>query len=102
MTKNWQYPNDPNKYKAQGNHSSYRFSYREITVDIKFLAEAKSMVKPSDPEIIRIYAAFAHVLSLSGIINYFDEVEWSAKQLRGLSTDGTSDLGLLLTSQLIH
>ena len=39
------------------------------------------MVKPSDSEIIRIYAAFAHVLSLSGIINYFDEVEWSAKQL---------------------
>ena len=102
MTRNWQYPDNPNKYKAQGSHSSYRFFYGEVTVDVEFPAEAESMVKPPDPEIIRIHAAFARVLSLSGAIDYFDEVEWSAEQLGGLSTDGTSDLGLLLTSRLAH
>ena len=102
MTRNWQYPDNPNKYKAQGSHSSYRFFYGEVTVDVEFPAEAESMVKPPDPEIIRIHAAFARVLSPSGAIDYFDKVEWSAKQLGGLSTDGTSDLGLLLTGRLAH
>jgi len=32
-------------------------------------------MKPSDPEIIRIHAAFAYVLSLSSAINNFDKVE---------------------------
>jgi len=54
-------------------------------------------MKPPDSEIIRIHAAFACVLSLSGTISNFDEVDWSAKQLRELSTDDTLDLGLLLT-----
>ena len=58
------------------------------------------MIKPPDPEIIRIYAAFARILSLSGAIDYFDKVELSAEKLGGLSTNGTSDLELLLTSQL--
>ena len=60
------------------------------------------MMKPPDSEIIRIHAAFACVLSLSGIINNFDEVEQSAKQLGELFTNDISDLGLLLTGQLAH
>ena len=56
------------------------------------------MIKPPDPEIIRIHAAFARVLSLSGAIDYFDKVELSAEKLGELSTNGTSDLELLLTS----
>jgi len=55
------------------------------------------MVKPPDSEIIRIHAAFARVLNPSGAIDYFDKVEWSAKQLGELSTNDTSDLGLLFT-----
>jgi len=102
MTENWQYSDNPNKYKAQGGHPSYRFLYGEVTIDVKFPAEAESMVKPPDLEIISIHTAFARVLSPSGAIDYFDKVEWSAEQLEGLSTDGTSDLGLLLTSQLAH
>ena len=100
MTENWQYPDNPNKYKAQGSRSNYRFTSGEATRDVEFLASAKSMVKPPDPEIIRIHAAFAHVLSLSGVIDYFDKVELSTEQLGGLSTDGTSDLELLLTGRL--
>ena len=60
------------------------------------------MMKPPDSEIIRIHATFACILSLSGTINNFDEVEWSAKQLGELSTDDTSDLVLLLTGWLAH
>jgi len=100
MTENWQYPDNPNKYKAQGSRSNYRFTSGEATRDVEFLASAESMVKPPDPEIIRIHAAFARVLSLSGAIDYFDKVELSAEQLGGLPTDGTSDLELLLTGQL--
>ncbi|KAL9710801.1 hypothetical protein Ac2012v2_006338 [Leucoagaricus gongylophorus] len=96
------YPDNPNKYKAQGSHPSYRFLCGEVTIDVEFAAEAESMVKPPDPEIISIHAAFARVLSPSGAIDYFDKVEQSAEQLGGLSTDGTSDLGLLLTSRLAH
>jgi len=59
-------------------------------------------MKPPDSEIIRIHATFACILSLSGTINNFDEVEWSAKQLGELSTDDTSDLVLLLTGWLAH
>ena len=102
MTKNWQYPDNPSKYKAQESHSSYSFSYGEVTIDVEFPAETESMMKPSDSEIIRIHTAFACVLSLSGTINNFDKVEWSAKQLGELSTDDTSDLGLLLTGWLAH
>ncbi|KAL9708594.1 hypothetical protein Ac2012v2_008139 [Leucoagaricus gongylophorus] len=94
------YPDNPNKYKAQGSRSNYRFTSGEATRDVEFLASAESMVKPPDPEIIRIHAAFARVLSLSGAIDYFDKVELSAEQLGGLSTDGTSDLELLLTGRL--
>ncbi|KAL9710065.1 hypothetical protein Ac2012v2_007127 [Leucoagaricus gongylophorus] len=72
---NWQYPDNPNKYKAQGSHSSYRFFYGEVTIDVEFPAKAESMVKPPDPEIIRIHAAFARVLSLSGAIDYL--MKWS-------------------------
>jgi len=100
MTENWQYPKHPNKYKAQGSRSSYRFTSGETTKDIEFLVSAESMVKPPDHEIIRIHAAFACVLSLSGAIDYFDKVELSAEQLGELSTDGTLDLGLLLISRL--
>ena len=60
------------------------------------------MIKPPVPEIIRIHAAFACVLSLSSTINNFDEVEWSTKQLGELSTDDTSDLSLLLTGWLAY
>jgi len=59
-------------------------------------------MKPPNSEIIRIHATFACILSLSGTINNFDEVEWSAKQLGELSTDDTSDLVLLLTGWLAH
>ena len=102
MTENWQYPDNPNKYKAQGSHPSYRFLCGEVTIDVEFPAEAELMVKPPDPEIISIHAAFACVLSPSDAIDYFDKVEWSAKELGGLSTDGISDLELLLTGQLAH
>jgi len=84
MTENWQYPEHPNKYKTQGSYSSYRFTFGEATRNVKFLALAKSMVKLSNPEIIRIHTAFACVLSLSGAIYYFDKVKLSAKQLGGL------------------
>ena len=102
MTENWQYPDNPNKYKAQGSYLSYRFLCGEITIDVKFPAEAELIVKPPDSEIISIHAAFARVLSPSGAMDYFDKVEWSAKQLGGLSTNGISDLGLLLTGRLVH
>jgi len=59
----WQYSDNPNKYKVQESHPSYRFLCGEITIDVKFPAEAELMVKPPDPEIISIHAAFARVLS---------------------------------------
>ena len=75
ITENQQYPDNPNKYKAQGSHSSYRFLCEEITIDVKFPAEAELMVKPPDSEIISIHATFACVLSSSGAIDYFDKVK---------------------------
>ncbi|KAL9708936.1 hypothetical protein Ac2012v2_007752 [Leucoagaricus gongylophorus] len=75
------YPDNPNKYKAQGTCSNYRFNSGEITVDVEFPTEAESTVKPPDPEIIRIHAAFARVLGLSGAIYYFDKLEQSSEQL---------------------
>ncbi|KAL9710821.1 hypothetical protein Ac2012v2_006359 [Leucoagaricus gongylophorus] len=68
------YPDNPNKYKAQGSHPSYRFLCGEVTIDVEFPAEAELMVKPPDPEIISIHAAFARVLSPSGAIDYFDKI----------------------------
>ena len=59
-------------------------------------------MKLSNPEIIKIHIAFACILSLSSAINYLDKVEWSDKQLRGLSTDSTSDLELLFIVQLVY
>ena len=81
LTENRQYPDNPNKYKAQGTCSNYRFNSGEITVDVEFPTEAESTVKPPDPEIIRIHAAFARVLGLSGAIYYFDKLEQSSEQL---------------------
>ena len=55
MTENWQYPDNPNKYKAQESYPSYRFLCGEVTIDVKFPTEAELMVKPPNPEIISIY-----------------------------------------------
>ena len=82
LTENQQYSDNPNKYKAQETCSNYRFNSGEITVNIKFLTEAESMVKPPNPKIIRIHTAFAHILGLSGTIYYFDKLEQSSEQLR--------------------
>jgi len=69
---------------------------------VEFRTEAESTVKPPDPQFIAIHAAFSRVLYLSGAADYFDKVEDDAEQLGQLSTDGKSDLGLLLVDRLAH
>ena len=58
-------------------------------------------VHPPDPELLRIHAAFARVLHMSGVGDYFDNLEEEAgEQDAVISADGRTDIGLLLSNRL--
>ena len=59
-------------------------------------------MKPPDPQFIKAHTTFAHVLYESGAGQYFDKVEYDAVELGELSTDGKSDLALLLINRLAN
>ena len=98
----WQYPDNPNRYKARGSLPDYTFTTGESSYDVEFRTEHESGVNPPDPEFIKIHAAFARVLYKSGAGQYFNKVEYDAEELGELSTDGKSDLGLLLINRLAN
>ena len=102
MVDYWQYPDNPNRYKARGSLPDYTFTTGESSYDVEFRTEHESGVNPPDPEFIKIHAAFARVLYKSGAGQYFNKVEYDAEELGELSTDGKSDLGLLLINRLAN
>jgi len=62
---------------------------------------ANDLVHPPDPELLRIHTAFARVLHMSGVGDYFDTVQEEAEeQDTVISADGQTDVGLLLSNRL--
>ncbi|KAF9531568.1 hypothetical protein CPB83DRAFT_833263 [Crepidotus variabilis] len=84
-----EYPDSPHKYKVK--------MVRDTNVEFA----TKPSASPPDPEFLRIHAAFAKVLHLSGAASYYEDVERSAREEGTLRLDGKTDFGLLLRSRLI-
>ncbi|KAJ6530738.1 hypothetical protein B0H19DRAFT_1191955 [Mycena capillaripes] len=87
------FPNDANKYRAVCLRG--RLSNGEHTSIVDFKDE-----EPPNPEYLRIHAAFAQVLNLSGAADFLQELRRDAERMEMLHLDGRVDFGVALASQL--
>ncbi|TFK67663.1 hypothetical protein BDN72DRAFT_898760 [Pluteus cervinus] len=69
------YPHSPNKYALRIPLDGLALSNGAVSGDVEFRTATESGVDPPDPEYIKVHAAFARVLDVSGIKNYFDWLE---------------------------
>ncbi|KAJ6587766.1 hypothetical protein B0H10DRAFT_2093598 [Mycena sp. CBHHK59/15] len=87
------FPNDANKYRAVCLRN--RLSNGDRSSIVNFNDE-----EPPNPEYLRIHAAFAQVLHLSGAAEYLEELHRDAGRMEMLHLDGRVDFGQALASQL--
>lgn len=87
------FPNDANKYRAVCLRS--RLSTGDRSSIVNFNDE-----DPPNPEYLRIHAAFAQVLHLSGAAEYLEHLRSDAERMVMLHSDGKADFGEALASQL--
>jgi len=61
------------------------------------------LIKPPNPELLRVHAAFVHVLEVSGVSEHLkrQEMEMDVENAWALSEDGKTDVGLLMRSRLV-
>lgn len=72
-------------------------------IDVEFATtddETGSPINPLGPEFLRIHAALAQVLYLSGAADHIEEVERDVDDYGTLAPSGETDIGLLLSSRL--
>lgn len=65
---------------------------------VTFADHSNSAIPPPDPRIFKLHAALARVLFASNAGDYFDSVWSSAINSGVLNTDGSSDIGALLSA----
>ena len=79
----------------------------KVTTEIRFrtvvgLGQTDCQIEPPDSKLLRIHAAFAKVLEISGVVEYVDrtEMQWQMKDRGTVSGDGKTDIGLLVSGRL--
>ncbi|KAJ7242608.1 hypothetical protein B0H12DRAFT_848942 [Mycena haematopus] len=87
------FPNDPNKYNAVCLRN--RLSNGDFESIVDFNDE-----EPPNPEYLKVHAAFAQVLHLSGAAEFLEELRRDAEHMEMLYLDGQVDFGVALASQL--
>jgi hypothetical protein len=68
--------------------------------DVEFPTLEKSSVEPPNPEYLRVHAALAKVLNLSGAAEYIERVERDAEMEGTLRLNGETDFGSYLQSKI--
>jgi hypothetical protein len=62
-------------------------------VDVEFQTREESLVEPPSPDYLKIHAAFAKVLHLSGAAHYIESVERDVEMEGTLRPNGETDFG---------
>jgi hypothetical protein len=96
----FQYPDNPNKYKVRTPRKGLRLSSGLHEVDVEFPTQEESSIEPPNPEYLKVHAAFAKVLHLSGAAEYIESVERDAEMEGTLRMDGETDFSSYLQSKL--
>ena len=60
-----------------------------------------SLIKPPNPELLRVHAAFVHVLEVSSISGHLKRQEMEMENAWALKEDGKTDVDLLMRSRLV-
>ncbi len=68
--------------------------------DVEFPTLEESSVEPPNPDYLRVHAAFAKVLHLSGAAKYMESVERDAEMEGTLHLNGETDFGSYLQSKV--
>ncbi|KAN0133015.1 hypothetical protein V8E53_009188 [Lactarius tabidus] len=95
------YPDIPNKYRVRMSRSGTRLSNRSNEVDVEFPTLEESTVEPPNPAYLKVHAAFAKVLHLSGAAQYIERVERDAEMEGTLRLDGKTDFASYLQSKIM-
>ena len=69
-------------------------------VDVDFPTREESSVEPPNPDFLKVHAAFAKVLHLSGASEYIESIERDAEMEGTLRLNGETDFGSYLRSKL--
>ena len=80
--------------------SGTRLSNGLREVDVEFPTLEESTVEPPNPAYLKVHAAFAKVLHLSGAAEYIEKVERDAEMEGTLRPDGKTDFGSYLQSKI--
>ncbi|KAF8906930.1 hypothetical protein CPB85DRAFT_1312925 [Mucidula mucida] len=90
------FPNEPNKYRVRPIMRGLYMSSGKREADVEF--NTMSEVDPPNPDFLRIHAAFAKVLHLSGAADRF---EWDDDDERELDPHRTFDFAQDLSRRLV-
>ena len=77
-----------------------RLSNGSCEADVMFPTLEESSVEPPNPDYLKVHAAFAKVLHLSGAAEYIESVEREAEMNGTLRMNGETDFGSYLRSKL--
>ncbi|KAF9482406.1 hypothetical protein BDN70DRAFT_991193 [Pholiota conissans] len=95
------YPDNPNKYKARvANERLDTFSNGSKSSTVEFRSLEECGIDPPDPEFIKIHAAFAKVVHLSGAAEYLERLEEEAEANEDLFLEDKIDFSACLASKL--
>ncbi|KAF9446365.1 hypothetical protein P691DRAFT_188745 [Macrolepiota fuliginosa MF-IS2] len=93
------FPSDPNKYGLRV-LDSFKMFNNSMVVDFATTNDLGEPIDPPDPELLRIHAALAQVLHISGAADYLESVERVCDDYGTLAPTGETDIGLLLSLRL--
>jgi hypothetical protein len=82
--------------------SGTRLSNGSDEVDVEFPTLEESNVEPPNPAYLKVHAAFAKVLHLSGAAQYIESVERNAEMEGTLRLDGKTDFASYLQSKIAY
>ncbi|KAJ7053922.1 hypothetical protein C8F01DRAFT_1165324 [Mycena amicta] len=89
------FPENANKYEVRCLRH-HQLSSAQTSAIVTFRDKT-----PPNPEFVRIHAAFAKVLNLSGAAAYMEDLERDAERMERLHLDGLADFGQALNSKLL-
>jgi hypothetical protein len=78
----------------------FRLSNGDTSADVEFPTKEVSGIEPPNPDFLRVHAAFAKVLHISGAAEFMDRLETDGERPVPLFMHPTNDFGLILDHRL--
>ncbi|TFK65856.1 hypothetical protein BDN72DRAFT_900316 [Pluteus cervinus] len=90
----------PNKYMLRVLGNFFTLSNGKRSAEVEFRPSTDSGFDPPDPNLIKVHAAIAKVLGLSGVRRYFERIELLDTEDSALLVENESNFVSFLTSKL--